>query len=183
MVFTRACVACGGIGRQRHQPCGACAAQGTTSRTESIIVRIPAGVSNGAHVKVPGKGHAGRHGGRPGDVSVTIGVTPHALFERSGDDLHIVVPIAVHEAALGGRIEVPAIDGSATLRVPPGTQTGQRFRIRGRGAPSPRGDRPGDLVVEVRLTLPAVIDERSKELLREFGRLNQENIRKDLSIS
>jgi molecular chaperone DnaJ len=183
MVFTRACVACGGTGRQRHQPCGACAAQGTTSRTESIAVRIPAGVSNGAQVRIPGKGHAGRHGGRTGDASIAVTVTPHALFERSGDDLHLVVPIAVHEAALGGRIEVPAIDGTATLRVPPGTQTGQRFRIRGRGAPSVRGDRPGDLVVEVRLTLPAVIDERSKELLREFGRLNQENIRKDLSIS
>jgi molecular chaperone DnaJ len=178
MVFTRACAACGGSGRQRHQPCSACAAQGLTARTESVSIRIPGGVADGARVKVTGRGHAGRRGGRPGDLVVAIDVASHPIFERRGDDLHIVVPIAIHEAALGARIDVPAIDGAAPLKVPPGTQTGQRFRLRGRGVPSARDGRPGDLVVEVKLTLPPVIDERSKELLREFGRINQESVRK-----
>jgi molecular chaperone DnaJ len=178
MVFTKACAACDGSGRQRHQPCGACAAQGVTARTESIALRIPAGIPDRGRVKIPGRGHAGRRGGRAGDLIVAVEVAPHPVFERRGNDLHVVVPIAIHEAALGARISVPAIDGPASLRVPPGTQTGQRFRVRGRGVPSTEEGRAGDLVVEVRLTLPAIIDERSKELLREFGRINQESVRK-----
>jgi molecular chaperone DnaJ len=177
MVFTKACAACDGSGRQRHQTCAACAGQALTARTESISVRIPPGVANGDRVKVPGRGHAGRRGGRAGDLILTLAVGGHPQFERHGNDLHVVVPVAIHEAALGARISVPSIDGPATVRVPPGTQTGQRFRLRGRGVQSVDG-RAGDLVVEVRLTLPAVIDERSKELLREFGRINQESVRK-----
>ena len=100
------------------------------------------------------------------------------MFRREGDDFHIVVPIAVHEAALGAKIDVPAPDGHARLRVPPGTQAGQRFRVRGRGALSPRDDERGDLVVEVKIVLPRLLDERSKELLREFGRINAEDVRK-----
>ncbi|MGH9330818.1 MAG: DnaJ C-terminal domain-containing protein, partial [Vicinamibacterales bacterium] len=153
-------------------------AQGVSAKTESLAVRIPAGIADGGRVKVPGRGHAGRRGGRAGDLVVAVEVAPHPFFQRRGDDLHVLVPIAIHEAALGARIDVPAIDGPATLKVPPGTQTGQRFRVRGRGVPSARDGRQGDLVVEVRLTLPAVIDERSKELLREFGRINQESVRK-----
>jgi DnaJ-class molecular chaperone len=143
-----------------------------------MLVRIPAGIAAGERVKVPGRGHAGRRGGRAGDLIVTATVAAHPQFERQGNDLHIVVPVAIHEAALGARISVPSIDGPATIRVPPGTQTGQRFRLRGRGVHTARDGRAGDLVVEVRLTLPAVIDERSKELLREFGRINQESVRK-----
>ena len=101
------------------------------------------------------------------------------MFRRDGDDLHLVVPIAVHEAALGAQVDVPSLDGHARLRVPPGTQSGQRFRLRERGAPSARDGRRGDLVVEVRLVLPRVLDERSKELLREFGRLNDDDVRSD----
>lgn len=179
MVFTKACAACAGSGRQRHEACAACAAQGLTARTETVAVRFPPGVADGARVKVAGKGHAGRRGGRPGDLIVAVTVAPHPLFDRRGDDLHVVVPIAIHEAALGARIDVPSVEGPARLRIPPGTQTGQRFRLRGRGVPIGREGRAGDLVVEVRLTLPAVIDERSKELLREFGRINQESVRKD----
>ena len=103
---------------------------------------------------MPGKGHAGRNGGETGDLYITVHVEPHPLFRREGDDLHVIVPIAVHEAALGAKIEVPSLDGPARLRVPPGTQSGQRFRLRERGVPSPRDGRRGDLVVEVRLVLP-----------------------------
>jgi len=108
---------------------------------------------------------------------VEVEVRPHDVFRRSGDEVHLIVPVAVHEAALGARVEVTTPDGVVRLRVPPGTQSGQRFRLRERGVPSPRGGPRGDLVIEVRLMLPKVIDERSKELLREFGRLNAESVR------
>ena len=106
---------------------------------------------------------------------------PHPLFRRDGDDLHLVVPVAIHEAALGTRFEVPSLDGYARVRVPPGTQSGQRFRLRERGVASSRTGRRGDLVVEVRVVLPTLLDERSKELLREFGRINHEDVRKGLA--
>ncbi len=182
MVFSKTCSACGGTGRRERQPCPACAGQGVTTRAEAVTVRIPAGVADGARVRVPEKGHAGRRGGRPGDLYIAVQVAPHPFFGREGDDLHLTVPVAIHEAALGAKIEVPTLDGRARLRIPPGTQSGQRFRLRGRGLPSPRDGRPGDLVVEVRLVLPKLLDERSKELLREFGRLNPENVRKDLGV-
>ena len=150
-------------------------------RTEPITVKVPPGLADGARIRVPGKGHVGRQGGDAGDLYITVRVEPHPLFKREGDDLHVVVPIAVHEAALGAKIDVPALEGQARLRVPPGTQSGQRFRLRERGVPSPRDGRRGDLVVEVRLVLPKLLDERSKELLREFGKINNDDVRKDLS--
>ena len=108
-------------------------------------------------------------------------VDPDARFTRDGNDLHLTVPIAIHEAALGAKIAVPSIDGFVKLRIPPGTQSGQRFRMSERGVPSPRHGRRGDLVVEVRLVLPPILDERSKELLREFGRINSVDVRQELS--
>jgi len=182
MVFSKTCTGCGGTGHRQQQSCSACAATGVTSRAESVSVRVPAGVADGARIRVPEKGHAGRRGGRPGDLYITVHVQAHALFERDGADVRLVVPVAVHEAALGAKIEVPSPDGRARLRIPPGTQSGQRLRLRGRGAPSPRDGKPGDLVVEVRLVLPRLIDERSKELMREFGRINSEDVRKDLGV-
>lgn len=181
MIFSRPCTACGGSGRLRRQSCAACAGQGLVSRTESVAVRVPPGVADGARIRVPAKGHAGRFGGPPGDLVITVQVAAHPLFKRQGDDLFMVVPVAVHEAALGAKLDVPTPDGTGRLRVPPGTQTGQRFRLRGRGVTMPDG-RVGDLVVEVRLVVPQLRDERSKELMREFARLNQDNVRKDLGV-
>ena len=174
MVFSKNCDACGGGGRLAQTNCGACSGLGVEMRSEAITVRIPAGIGDGARIRVPEKGNAGERGGRLGDLYITVQVEPHESFTREGDDLHTVVAIGVHEAALGAKIEVPAPDGLARLRVPPGTQTGQRFRVRGRGAPSPRDGERGDLVVEVKIMLPKLLDERSKELLREFGRINGE---------
>jgi len=148
-----------------------------------VAFRLPAGVSHGARIRVPGKGSVGGRGGPPGDLYVTVGVDAHRLFRREGDDLHLVVPVAVHEAALGARVDVPTIRGSARVRIPPGTQSGQRFRLRGRGAPSPGGGPPGDLLVEVRIVLPRVLDERSKDLMRELRRLHTEDVRAELHIS
>lgn len=178
MVFTRSCPTCGGTGQQRPRPCEPCGGVGQQMRTDAIDVRLPAGTSDGDRVRVPGKGNAGMNAGPPGDLYLTVQVAPHPLFRREGDDLHLVLPVAIHEAALGARVEVPAPDGGfARLRVPPGTQSGQRFRLRERGAVSTRDGRRGDLIVEARLMLPKVLDERSKELLREFGRINGDNLR------
>jgi len=181
MVFSKPCGYCGGSGRQQQTRCPACHGQQVEMRAESLTINLPPGLADEARIRVPGKGHVGRHGGQNGDLYITVRVQPHPLFERDGDDLRLTVPIAIHEAALGAKIEVPSIDGPARLRVPPGTQSGQRFRIRERGAPSPRGGRRGDLVVEVRLVLPQLLDERSKELLREFGRINGAGMRRELT--
>jgi molecular chaperone DnaJ len=154
-----------------------CSGQQVEMRSEPITLNAPAGLADGARIRVPGKGHVGRNGGENGDLYITVQVEPHPVFQRDGDDLHITIPIAIHEAALGAKIDVPSFDGLVRVRVPPGTQSGQRFRLRDRGVPSPRDARRGDLVVEVRLVLPKMLDERSKELLREFGRINAENVR------
>jgi molecular chaperone DnaJ len=181
MVFSKPCAACGGTGRQRHQRCEVCAGHGRLVRSEAIPLHVPPGVSDGARLRIPEKGHAGRHSGRTGDLYVTVNVQPHPLVRREGDDLFLTIPVAVHEAVLGARIEVPTFDGPLKLRVPPGTQGGQRFRLSGRGATSLHGSR-GDLVIEVRLVLPSMADERSRELMREFGRINGEDVRRELKL-
>jgi molecular chaperone DnaJ len=180
MVFSKACPECAGSGRQVQTRCPACGGRQLEMRTEPLVVHAPPGLGDGARIRVPGKGHAGRNGGPCGDLYIAVRVEPHPLFRRDGDDLHIVVPVAIHEAALGAKVEVPGIDGPARVRVPPGTQSGQRFRLRERGVVSARDGRRGDLVVEVRLVLPKVLDERSKELLREFGKINSDDVRKDI---
>lgn len=170
MVFTKSCAACRGTGRQRTARCGVCAGHGQHVRTEAVPIHAPPGVDDGARLRVADRGHAGRRGGRNGDLYVTVHVQRHPAFRREGDDLSLTVAIGVHEAVLGARVEVPSLEGPVKVRIPPGTQAGQRFRLRDRGVPMPSGGR-GDLLVEVRIVLPPVIDERGKELMREFGRL------------
>ena len=176
MVFAKNCPTCGGSGRLKQEVCGPCRGQGVEPRSETLTVRIPPGVAAGARVRIGGKGHAGVRGGRPGDLFIDVDVLDHPVYRREGDELHMTVPIAVHEAGLGAKIDLETPDGQVRLRVPPGTQSGQRFRLRERGAVSRTGQR-GDLVVDVRLRLPKVLGERSKELLREFGRINGESVR------
>ncbi|HYB95985.1 MAG TPA: J domain-containing protein [Vicinamibacterales bacterium] len=176
MVFAKNCPTCGGEGRLKQEMCAFCGGQGVGPRSESLTVRIPPAVADGSRVRIPGKGHAGVRGGSPGDLLIDVSVAQHPIYRREGDELHMTVPIAVHEAALGAKFDIETPDGPVRLRVPPGTQSGQRFRFRDRGAPT-RGGRRGDLVVEVRMKLPKVLDERSRELLREFGRINGESVR------
>ena len=180
MVFSKPCTSCHGTGRRSESRCPACDGRQLVIRTEALTIDFPPGLADGAALRFAGGGHAGAGGGDHGDLCISVRVEPHPLFTRTGDDLHVVVPIAVHEAALGARVDVPALDGLARLRIPPGTQSGQRFRLRERGAPSARDGRRGDLVVEVRVVLPRFLDERSKELLREFGRINNEDVRREL---
>ena len=138
MVFSRPCAPCRGSGLRPEARCPACGGQQREMRTETLTIAIAPGVGPGARIQVPGHGHAGRGGGEAGDLHLTVDVEPHPLFTRDGDDLHLVVPVAVHEAALGARVEVPTLDQPVRLRVPPGTQSGQRFRLRDRGVPSLR---------------------------------------------
>jgi molecular chaperone DnaJ len=182
MVFAKTCPTCGGEGRLKQETCAACHGQGVETRSEKLTVRIPPAVADGARVRIAGKGHAGVRGAAPGDLLIDVRVAEHPVYRREGDELHITVPIALHEAGLGTKFEIETPDGPVRLRIPPGTQSGQRFRFRDRGAPSRTGGR-GDLVVEVRLKLPKVLDERSKELLREFGRINSESVRESTSAS
>ncbi len=176
MRFSGPCRACGGTGRVGGR-CNVCGGSGMKPFQESITVRIPPGVANGYRMRVPGKGNAGVSGGNAGDLYLIITVRPHEFFHREGNDIVCTVPITISEAALGTKIEVPSINGKALLRIPPGTQSGQKFRLRGKGAPSLRGDLPGNQIVEVRVVVPKIADERSKELLRELARLNPENPR------
>jgi molecular chaperone DnaJ len=181
MVFSKPCGSCGGSGVLAHIRCPECHGRQLERVVESLTVNLPAGLHDGARIRLAGKGHDGPNGGDAGDVFIAVQVDPHPRFRREGNDLHLTVPLAIHEAALGARIDVPSFDGTVRLRVPPGTQSGQRFRLSERGAPSPRDGSRGDLVIEVRLVLPPLLDERSKELLREFGHINSANVRQELA--
>ena len=175
--FSQECPDCGGTGRRRS-PCSLCKGKGTMPKTETVKVRIPAGVDTGSRVRIPGKGEGGRLGAPPGDLHIITNVGPHKYFTRKGDNIYVTVPITVPEAALGAKIEVPTVEGKAQLRIPPGTQSGQRFRLRQRGAPSLRNPNAhGDQFVEVQVTLPKVISEETKELLRQYAKMNDENPR------
>ena len=180
MVFARNCEECEGSGRLSTQPCRACRGVGIQPRSEVVTIRVPAGIEHGMRIAIPGRGHAGARGGPAGDLYVTVVVQPHPHFTRSGRDLRLTLPLAVHEAALGAKIEVPTLDEPVRLRIPPGTPSGRQLRIRGCGVPAPAGAPPetaGDLILDVQIVLPPVRDERSKALLREFGQLNGENVR------
>ena len=180
MRFSNACRVCNGTGQVGGR-CTGCGGSGAVPFQETITVRIPPGVANGFRMRVAGKGNAGKTGGPPGDLFLIISVRPHEFFRREGNDIACTVPITITEAALGTKIEVPSIDGKTLLRIPPGTQSGQKFRLRGKGAPSLRGEVRGNQIVEVRVIVPKVADERSKEILKELARLNPENPRSGLA--
>jgi len=177
--FSSECKSCGGSG-QLGARCGTCKGSGTIPAQETITVRIPAGVGTGYRMRVPRKGGGGRLGGAVGHLYLIITVRPHEFFSRDGDDIYCIVPITVSEAALGTKIDVPTIDGKTRLRIPPGTQSGQKFRLRGKGVPSLRSNGKGNQIVEVQVVIPQVADERSKEILRELAKLNPENPRRNM---
>ena len=172
MIFSRLCGDCGGSGVLSRQTCGRCAGEGRLMQSEWLEVEVPPGVASGTRIRVPGMGNAGRRGGRPGDFVLVCEVEAHPLFHREGDDLRCVLPVTITEAALGAHVAVPTPGGPLTIEIPAGTQNGQRFRLRKRGAPLVGQKARGDLYVEVRIWVPKVEDEESRELLREFARRN-----------
>ncbi|GIX47924.1 MAG: molecular chaperone DnaJ [Candidatus Tectimicrobiota bacterium] len=140
--------------------------------SERLSVKIPPGVDTNSRVRLAGKGEAGKFGGPPGDLYIVIRVRPHPYFVRQGNDIHCEVPVTLAEALLGAKIEVPTLDGKITMTVPPGTQNGRVFRLRGKGVPYLKGDGRGDQYVTLRVVLPETLDERSRELIAEFERRN-----------
>jgi molecular chaperone DnaJ len=180
--FSQECADCGGTGRRRT-PCSVCNGKGTTPKTEQVKIRIPAGVDTGSRVRIPKKGHGGRLGAEPGDLFILTNVGKHPFLTRKGDNVYVTVPITIPEAALGAKIEVPTVEGKAQLKIPPGTESGQKFRLRERGFPSLRNPKlRGDQFVEVKITLPRVISEETKELLRQFEKLNSDSPRKVMGL-
>src|SRR5271167_3866334 len=180
MKFNMPCPRCGISGKNRTV-CNVCHGEGRVERTESLEVRIKPGTRDGQRIRLPGRGNAGTMGAPAGDLYIIVRAGDHPVFKRDGDDIHITVPITFTEAALGAKVEVPTIDGRALLKIPPGTQSGQKLRLREKGVPSAvtEGAR-GDEIVEVKLVAPKISDERSKELLRELAKLNPEDPREEL---
>ncbi len=180
MKFNLACPRCQGTGRVQTA-CVTCDGAGTEPRAEPIEVRIKPGTREGQRIRLAGKGNGGVHGGPPGDLYIVVRTGEHPVFRRDGDDIHVTVPVTASEAALGSKIEVPTIDGKALLKVPPGTQSGQKLRLREKGVPSATVEgKRGDEIVEVRITVPMPRDERSKEILRELAKLNPEDPRAEM---
>ncbi len=180
MKFNVPCPRCHGTGRNLST-CPVCHGEGTVQRTEPLEVRTKAGTRDGQRIRIPGKGNAGTQGGPPGDLYVIIRTGDHPVFRRDGDDIYLTVPVTATEAALGAKVEVPTIDGRAQLKIPPGTQSGQKLRLREKGVPSATQDgKRGDEIIEIKVTVPMPRDEKTKELLRELARLNPEDPREEL---
>jgi len=177
---TQVCPQCKGSGKMNKHPCRACQGNGIALQSEKISVKIPAGVDNGSKVRVAGKGNAGRRGGPPGDLYIITRVRSHPFFERKGDNLYCEVPITIVEATLGAKISVPTIDGEATMTLPTGTESGQVFRLRGKGMPHLKGAGRGDQFITVKVVTPKNIDPRMEQLLRELEHLYPYNPRANL---
>jgi len=185
MKFNIQCPRCGGTGKVQSG-CPTCDGEGVVTRREPLEFRIKPGTRDGQRIRLAGKGNAGTDGGAAGDLYLIVKVGTHPVFTRVADDIYVTVPVTMTEAALGAKIEVPTIDthdggGRTQLKIPPGTQTGQKLRLREKGVPSAahEGVR-GDEIVEVKIVVPRVQDERSKEILRELAKLNPEDPRAEL---
>ncbi len=177
MKFASPCPACGGTGEAPGEPCRDCAGRSAVQKSDLITVRIPAGVDNGSKVRVPGRGNAGRNGGPPGDLYIVIEVKAHAKFRRDGADISLKVPVTVPEATLGAKIEVPTLWGRTTIRIPPGTRSGQKFRIKDQGVPVAGRPGRGDQYVEVFIVPPPFEDQRVREMMKELERISGPNPR------
>lgn len=180
MKFGSVCPGCGGSGVLPGAPCRACGGDGRVETTSRLRVRIPAGVDNDSKVRIAGKGNAGRDGGPAGDLIITIRVAPHKVFRRSGHDLEMTLPVTYAEAALGAKIEIPTLEGSALFKVPPGTACGQRLRLKGKGIINPKTRENGDLYVEIRIVPPSTKDLKVRELLKEIERVAPYDPREEL---
>lgn len=181
-VSVTTCEACGGEGRIIRDKCSHCHGTGRVRRERKIEVKIPPGVDSGSRLRINGEGEAGLRGGPPGDLYVVIHVKPHPKFKRQGNDIIIDIPITFTQAALGAEIEVPTLDGEAKLKIPEGTQTGTKFRLRGKGIPYLRGHGRGDQHVRVNVRTPQKLSAKQRELLKEFARLSGEDTPQERGI-
>ena len=169
------CPTCHGTGKMVTDPCAPCRGAGRLKKHKTLAVKIPSGVDEGDRIRLSGEGEAGVNGGPAGDLYVVMHLKAHSVFQREGDDLHCEMPISFSQAALGGEIEIHTLDGSAKIKVPPETQSGQVFRLRGKGIKGVRSSYPGDLMCEVVVETPVRLTERQKELLRELEDINKKD--------
>jgi len=180
MKFNIPCPRCNGTGRITND-CPTCQGQGAVDRTETVEFRIKPGTRDGQRIRLQGKGNAGQNGGAPGDLFLIVRTGTHPVFTRQGDDIHIDVPVTVPEASLGAKVDVPTIDGRAQLKIPPGTQSGQKLRMRERGVENAaQPGKRGDQIVTVEVAVPTLQDERSREIMRELAKLNPADPREKL---
>jgi molecular chaperone DnaJ len=165
----RTCPTCGGTGRVVRNPCRVCSGAGTVPREKTLSVQIPAGVEDGTRIRLSGEGESGARGAAPGDLYVHVAIAPHDIFQRDGANIFCRVPLRMTQAALGGEVEVPAIDGSAAkVKIPPGTQTGDQFRLRSKGFSVLRSTQRGDMYIQVAVETPQNLTRKQRELLEEF---------------
>ena len=176
MMNQTTCSRCGGTGKIVKTPCPHCHGTGKTREKHTVKVTIPKGVDQGTRLRVAGHGEAGSHGGGYGDLYVYIFIKPHKFFKRQGTDVIVEVPVSFVEAALGGTVQVPTLDGPVDMKVPAGTQSGKILRLKGRGIPYLRGTGRGDEHVVVKVLTPQNLSARQKELLREFGELSGDRV-------
>jgi molecular chaperone DnaJ len=177
MKFNIPCPRCNGTGHAANL-CSACHGEGVMSKTETVEFRMKAGTRDGQRIRLQGKGNAGLNGGMVGDLFVIVRTGTHPVFTRVGDDILLTVPVTVPEASLGAKVDVPTIDGRAQLKIPPGTQSGQKLRMRERGVESAqRPGQRGDQIVTIEVVVPTLSDERSREIMRELAKLNNQDPR------
>jgi molecular chaperone DnaJ len=177
MKFNITCPRCNGTGRVSNQ-CSTCHGEGVVGRSEAVEFRIKPGTRDGQRIRLQGKGNAGLNGGAAGDLYLIVRTGTHPVFTRVGDDIQLTVPVTVPEASLGAKVDVPTIDGRAQLKIPPGTQSGQKLRMRERGVESAqRPGQRGDQIVTVEVQVPTLGDERSREIMRELAKLNDQDPR------
>ncbi|MGL1931245.1 MAG: molecular chaperone DnaJ [Desulfotalea sp.] len=169
------CPQCQGEGTIVQEPCNDCNGQGLREKTKTVSIKIPAGVNTGARMRLRGEGEGGRRGGQSGDLYVVVHVEEHDFFERDGDTIYCMLPVSMITAALGDNIEVPTIHGKSDLKIPAGTQSAERFNIKGQGVQSLRGRGQGDMVVEIHVKTPVELCDRQKEILKEFDSLCEEH--------
>ena len=168
------CPKCHGSGKIIPEPCAACAGAGRIKRNKTLEVKIPAGIDNGMRIRSTGNGEPGTNGGPAGDLYVEIHIKAHAVFQREGDDLHCEMPISFTKATLGGEIEVPTLSGKVSFTIPEGTQSGKTFRLKSKGIKGVRSGYHGDLFCHVVVETPVKLNDKQKDLLREFDRLTAE---------
>jgi len=176
IVNRRVCYHCNGTGQIIREKCATCHGTGRVKRRKKIHVKIPAGIDDGQQLRVAGQGERGVNGGPPGDLYIVFHVEPHEFFERRGNDIYCEMPITFVQAALGDEIEVPTLYGKVKIKIPPGTQSHTKFRLRGKGVPNVRGGGVGDQHVIVKIITPKKLTEKQKQLLREFAEISGETI-------